>query len=99
MRSPLSSRTNNRPERVAPDEAFVLVSWSTLMVSPFVSQVRLDQPRRRAELGDFQAQRVSHFLFLGLQVGERVRRRPDLAGTSYDDLAAGDAECAPLALG
>src|SRR5262245_23356369 len=36
MRSPLSSRTNNRPERVAPDEAFVLVSWSTVMVFPCV---------------------------------------------------------------
>src|SRR6516165_12032314 len=36
MRPAFSSRTNNRPERVAPDEAFVLVSWSTVMVFPFV---------------------------------------------------------------
>jgi hypothetical protein len=35
MRSPLNSRRNNRPERVAPDEAFVLVSWSTVMVLSF----------------------------------------------------------------
>src|SRR5262245_44193893 len=34
MRSPLNSRTNNRPERVAPDEAFVFVAWTTVMVSP-----------------------------------------------------------------
>jgi hypothetical protein len=35
MRSPLSSRTNNRPERVAPDEAFVLLVWTTVMVLSF----------------------------------------------------------------
>src|SRR5262249_49469677 len=88
MRSPLNSRTDNRPERVASDEAFVLVAWSTVMVCPFVSQVRFDHPQRRAGLGDFQAQRVSHFLFFGLQIGARVRRRADLARKPLDDLDA-----------
>src|SRR5882724_5883701 len=46
MRSPLSSRRNNRPERVALDEAIVLVAWCTVMVYPFVSQLRFDPPRR-----------------------------------------------------
>src|SRR4029077_17921472 len=31
-----SSRTNNRPEPATPDEAFVLVSWITVMIFPFV---------------------------------------------------------------
>src|SRR5215475_7661621 len=97
MRSPLNSRTNNRPERVASDEAFVLVAWSRVMVCPFVSQVRLDHPRRRAGLGDFQAQRVPHFLFFGPQVGERMHRRPDIAGKPFDDLDAAVAERAHLA--
>src|SRR6516162_1943694 len=34
MRSPLSSRTNSRPERVTPDEFFDLVASSTVMVFP-----------------------------------------------------------------
>src|SRR5262249_48254667 len=97
MRSPLNSRTNRRPERVASNEAFVLLAWRTLMAFSFVSQVRFDHPRRRAGLGDFQAQHVSHFLFFGLQVGERMRRWPDLAGNPFDDLDAGDAERAHLA--
>src|SRR3954451_8444494 len=88
MQSPLSSRRNIRPERVAPDEAFVLVAWRTVMVCPFVSQLRLDPLRCPAGAGGFQAQRMSHFLFFGLQVGERMRRRADLAGKAFDDLDA-----------
>src|SRR3954453_4281010 len=63
MQSPLSSRRNIRPERVAPDEAFVLVAWRTVMVCPFVSQLRLDPLRSPAGAGGFRAQRMSHFLF------------------------------------
>src|SRR5215470_15256945 len=40
MRSPLSSRTNSRPERVTPDEFFDLVASSVVMVFPSVSQLR-----------------------------------------------------------
>src|SRR6516225_2913949 len=97
MRPAFSSRTNSRPERVAPDEALVLVSWSTLMVSPSVSQLRLNSTRRRAGFGNSQAQGMPHFLFFRLQVGERMRRRPDLAGNPFDDLDAGGAERAHLA--
>src|SRR3954468_9853147 len=97
MQSPLSSRRNIRPERVAPDEAFVLVAWRTVMVCPFVSQLRLDPLRSPAGAGGFQAQRMSHFLFFGLQVGERMRRRADLAGKAFDDLDAALAERAHLA--
>jgi len=39
MRSPLSSRTNSRPERVTPDEFFDLVASSVVMVLPSVSQL------------------------------------------------------------
>src|SRR5215471_11243407 len=42
MRSPLNSRRNNRPGRVAPDEASVLAAWKTVMVGPLVSQLLLD---------------------------------------------------------
>jgi hypothetical protein len=34
MRSPLSSRRNNRPELVAVGEGFDLVAWSTAMIFP-----------------------------------------------------------------
>src|SRR5215813_1122158 len=98
MRSPLSSRTNNRPERVAPDDAFVLGSWTTLMIDPSVSQLRLKSSRRRPGVGNSQGQGMPHFLLFGLQVGEGVRRRPDLAGNPFDDLDAGDAERAHLVL-
>src|SRR6516225_9139938 len=97
MRPAFSSRTNSRPERVAPDEALVLVSWSTLMVSPSVSQLRRNSPSRRAGFGNSQAQGMPHFLFFRLQVGERMRRRPDLAGNPFDDLDAGGGERAHLA--
>src|SRR3954462_11854467 len=97
MQSPLSSRRNIRPERVAHDEAFVLVAWRTVMVCPFVSQLRLDPMRSPAGAGGFQAQRMSQFLFFGLQVGERMRRRADLAGKAFDDLDAALAERAHLA--
>ena len=39
MRSPLSSRTNSRPERVTPDEVFALVGSSRVMAFPSVSQL------------------------------------------------------------
>src|SRR5262249_27641879 len=39
MRSPLSSRTNSRPERVTPDEAFDLVASSVVMVFPSKSRL------------------------------------------------------------
>src|ERR1700722_16779198 len=45
MRSPLNSRRNNLPERVTPDEAFILVAWSTVMDCPFRVTVT---PRTRA---------------------------------------------------
>jgi hypothetical protein len=37
MRPPLSSRKNNRPERVESAETFVPLIWGTVMVLPFVS--------------------------------------------------------------
>ena len=67
------------------------------MVFPSVSQLRLDAVRRVVGTGNFQAQRMSHFLFLGLQVDERVLRRLDLAGKPFDDLDASVAERAHLA--
>jgi len=67
------------------------------MIFPSVSQLRLDAVRRVAGTGNFQAQRMSHFLFFRLQVGERMCRRADLAGTPFDDLDASVAECAHLA--
>jgi hypothetical protein len=51
MRSPLSSRRNNLPDRVAPDEAFVLVVWRTVMVYPFVSQLRFGTQGAYAAIG------------------------------------------------
>src|SRR6516164_286521 len=39
MRSPLSSRTNSRPERVTPDEFFDLVVSSVVIVFPSVPQL------------------------------------------------------------
>src|SRR5215217_7033257 len=45
IRPPLSSRRNNRADRVALDEGFGLIAWSTVMVCPFVSQLRLDPAR------------------------------------------------------
>src|SRR5262247_2780768 len=53
MRSPLSSRTNSRPERVTTDEFFDLVAWTTVMIFPSVSQLRLDAVRRIAGTGNF----------------------------------------------
>src|SRR5262249_23232682 len=97
MRSPLSSRTNSRPERVTSDEFFDLVAWIAVMIFPSVSQLRLDAVRRVAWAGNFQAQRMSHFLFFGLQVGERMCRRADLAGKPFDDLDVSVAERAHLA--
>src|SRR6516164_3732712 len=97
MRPAFNSRTNNRPERFAPDEAFVLVSWSTLMACPFVSQLRFDAPRGQTGTERFQVQCMSHFLFFGPQVGERMRGRADLAGKSFDDLDAVVVERAHLA--
>ena len=67
------------------------------MIFPSVSQLRLDAVRRVAGTGNFQAQRMSHFLFFRLQVGERMCRRADLAGKPFDDLDASVAECAHLA--
>src|SRR5262245_15387297 len=97
MRSPLSSRTNSLPDRVTPDEFFDLVASSTVIVFPSVSQLRLDAVRRVAGIGNFQAQRVPHFLLFRPQVGERVRRRNDLAGKPFDDLDASVTERAHLA--
>src|SRR5262245_26984346 len=88
MRSPLSSRTNSRPDRVAPEDVFDLGASSTLMVRFLLSEVCLEYARRPARIGGFQVQRVSHFLFLGLQVGERVHRRLDLAGNPFGDFDA-----------
>src|SRR5262249_55252317 len=48
MRSPLSSRTNSRLERVTPDEFFDLVASSVVMVFPSVLQLRFDSARRPA---------------------------------------------------
>src|SRR5262249_34877421 len=42
MRSPLSSRTNSRPQRATLDGAVDLVTSSTVMVFPSVTQLRLD---------------------------------------------------------
>jgi hypothetical protein len=39
MQSPLSSRTNSRPERATPDEVFDLVASIAVMVFPSVSQL------------------------------------------------------------
>src|SRR5215469_10702391 len=46
---------------------------STVMVCPLVSQLRFDSQGRPLGPVRFQAQRVPHFLFLGLQVGEGAR--------------------------
>src|SRR6266700_335907 len=94
MRSPLNSSRNNRPERVAPDEAFDLVASTTLIVCPSVLQLRFDSVPLAGEL---QVQRVSHFLLLRLQIAQRVHRRTDLAGKPRDHLDACVAERARLA--
>src|SRR6516162_6435356 len=88
MRSPLSSRTNNRPDRVTPDEFFDLVVSDIVMVCPFVSKLRFDSSRRPLGPVGFQAQRVLHLLLFGPQVGERMRRWPDVARKPFDDLDA-----------
>src|SRR5215475_3679019 len=41
MRPPLSSRTNNRPEHVACDDALVFVAWSRVIVCSLPSRLRL----------------------------------------------------------
>ena len=38
---------NSRPERLAPDEAFVLVARTTVMVCPFVSECASDRVHKR----------------------------------------------------
>src|SRR5262252_288612 len=92
MRSPLNSRTNSRPVRVGADEAFVFVAWITAMTCPFVSELHLDALRHQAGTAGFQMQRMSHFLFFGLQVGERMRGRANLAGKLFGDHDAAVAE-------
>src|SRR6266705_6164779 len=94
MQLPLNSSRNNRPDRVPPDEVFDLVASTTLIVCPSVLQLRLDSARLAGEL---QVQRVSHFLLLRLQIGQRVHRRTDLAGKPRDHLDACVAERAYLA--
>src|SRR5690348_12285026 len=94
MRSPLSSSRNNRPDRASPDEAFDLVASTTLIVCPSVLQLRLDSALLAEKL---QVQRVSHSLLLRLQIGQRMRRRADLAGNPLDDFDAAVAERAHLA--
>src|SRR6516225_8579900 len=88
MRSPLSSRTKSRPERVTPDAFFDLVASSIVMIFPFVSQLRFDAMRHITGTGYFQVQRMTHFLLFRLQIGERMCRRADLAGQPFDDLDA-----------
>src|SRR3989442_11209876 len=94
MQLPLNSSRNNRPDRVPPDEFFDLVASTTLIVCPSVLQLRLDSARLAGEL---PVQRVSHFLLLRLQIGQRVHRRTDLAGKPRDHLDACLAERAHLA--
>jgi hypothetical protein len=67
------------------------------MVGPSVSQLRPRCPALHAGIGNFQAQRVSHFPFFRLQVGERVRCGHDLAGEALDDVDAGGAKRTRLA--
>src|SRR5262245_49512568 len=97
MRSPLNSRTNSRPVRVGADEAFVFVAWVTVMTCPFVSELRFDVLRRQIATASRQVQCMSHFLFFGLQIGERMRGRVDLAGKPFGDLNAALAERAHFA--
>src|SRR6478672_1965155 len=92
MRSPLSSRKNNRPVLVVSDDAFVFVAWRAVMGFPFVSQLRFDALRRQIWAAGFQVQCMSQFVFLGLQVGERMRRRVDLTWNPFDHLDAGRAK-------
>src|SRR5262245_64965717 len=95
MRSPLNSRTNSRPVRVAADEAFVFVAWITAMTCPFVSELSLDVLRRQIATASCQVQCMSHFLFFGLKIGERMCSRADLAGKLLGDLDAAVAGRAP----
>src|SRR5215831_40006 len=92
MRSPLNSRTNSRPVPVAADEAFVFVAWITAMTCPFLSELSLDVLQRQIATASCQVQRMSHFLFFDLQVGQRMRGRADLAGKPFGDLDAAFAE-------
>src|SRR5262245_61123714 len=95
-RPPPRSRMNSRPERVAVDGTLVRVVSRIVMVCPSISLLRLDCPRRRTGIGKSQAQRVSHSLFLRLQVAERMHCRACLAGNPFDDPDAAVAQRAHL---
>src|SRR5215469_15939072 len=80
MRSPLSSRTNSRPERVVLDEVFDLVASSVVMVFPSVSRLRgLNLPF----VSLYLTQRGCHRELSVLNRAEllRTRRRSTYAGS------------------
>jgi hypothetical protein len=62
--SPLNSRRNNRAERVAPDEAFVLVAWSTVMVKSFhvavAREANGDRNPGATQFDDFECRDLLH---------------------------------------
>src|SRR6516164_11421278 len=92
MRSPLSSRTNSRPERVTPDEFFDLVVFSVVMVFPSVPQL---PSRNLPTLALFDAygrsSRVKHRVWRRISAKEKATR---VGRMSQDQWTAGI--CQPL---
>src|SRR5262245_39999678 len=86
MRSPLSSRTNSRPERATTDEFFDLVAWTTVMIFPSFHSCASMPCAALPEPGISRLNACPIFCFFGLQVGERMCGRADLAGKPFDDL-------------